>query len=49
MCAVVAVTPALSLDVDAVPMPWLQCHRRWMQFVVLEEAVLMKVDAVSLQ
>ena len=25
--AVVVVTPALSLNVDAVPMQWLQCHR----------------------
>ena len=49
MHAVVAVPPALSLNVNAVPRHWLQCHRRWMQFVVTEDAVPMKVDAVLLQ
>ena len=44
-----AVSPALSLNVDAVPMQWLQCHRRWMQYVVMEVAVPTKVDAVILQ
>ena len=44
----VAVPPALSLNVDAVPMHWLQCDRRWMQFVVTEDALLTKVDAVSM-
>ena len=40
---------ALSLNVDAVPMQWLQCHRRWIQYVVMDDAVPTKVDAVSLQ
>ena len=29
--AVAAVPPALSLNEDALPMQWLQCHRMWMQ------------------
>ena len=41
----VAVHPAPSLNVDSVPMQWLQCHRWWMQYVVTEDAVLTKVDA----
>ena len=38
----IAVPPALSGLVDAVPM-------QWMQYVMTDDAVLMKVDAVSLQ
>ena len=44
-----AVSPALSLNVDAMPMQWLQCNTRWMLYVVMEDAVLWKVDAVRLQ
>ena len=40
---------AVSLNVDAVPMHWMQCPTMWMQYVVTEDAVLMKVKAVSLQ
>ena len=49
MRAVVAVPHALSLNVDAVTMHWLQCHRRWMKFVVTEDAVPTRVIAVILQ
>ena len=45
----VAVSPAVSLNVDAVSMQGLQSHRRWMQYVVTEDAVPMKVDAVILR
>ena len=45
---VVSVPSALSLNVDAVPMHWLESHRRCMKFVVTEAAVLTKVDALSL-
>ena len=45
----VAVPSALSLNGDAVPMHWLQCHSRWMLYVVMEDAVLRKVDAVRQQ
>ena len=44
----VAVPPAMSGNVDAVPRQWMQFPTRWMQFVRTEDAVLMKVDAVSL-
>ena len=39
---------AMSLNSDAVPMQWMQCHTRFMQYVVTEHAVNMKVDAVIL-
>ena len=39
---------ALSGNVDAVFMQWMQCPIRWMQCVVMEDAVPTKVDAVSL-
>ena len=42
----VAVPPTISLNVDAVPM---QCPTRWIQYVVMEDAGPMKVDAVMLQ
>ena len=44
--AVVAVPPALSLNVDAVPMHCMQNLTRCMQKVVTEDAVPVKVDAV---
>ena len=44
----VVVPHALSLNVDAVPMHWLESHRRWMKFVVTKAAVLTKVDALTL-
>ncbi len=37
------------MNVDAVPIQWMQCPTRWMQYVVMEDAVPMKVDAVILQ
>ena len=40
--SVVVVPPALSGNVDAVP-------RQWMQYVVTEDAVSKKMDAVILQ
>ena len=46
--AVVAEPTEVSLNVHAVPMQWLQCHRRWIQYVVMDDAVPTKVDAVSL-
>ena len=45
----VAVPPAMSSKVDAVPMQWMQCPTTWMQYVVTEDAVPLKVDAVILQ
>ena len=41
----VAVNSTPSLNVNSVRMQWLQCHLRWMQYVVTEDAVLTKVDA----
>ena len=38
----------MSLNMDAVPMPWMQCHGRWMQYVVTVDLLPMKEDAVSL-
>ena len=45
--AVVAVSTALSEDVDAVPRHWMQCPTMCMQYVVMEDAVPMNVDAVT--
>ena len=45
----VAEPTAVSLNVDAVPMQWMQCPTMCMQYVVMEDAVPMKVDAVILQ
>ena len=45
----VVVPPGLSLNLDAVPMQWLQFQRSWMLYVVMEDSMLTKVDAVSLQ
>src|SRR3712207_8368176 len=39
---------ALSENVDAVPKHCMQCPTRCMQYVVTEDAVPMRVDAVSL-
>ena len=47
--AMVAVPPATSGKADAMPMQWMQCPTRWMQYVVTEDAVPMKLDAVYLQ
>ena len=49
VAAVVPVPPAMSSKVYAVPMQSLQCPTRWMHYVVKEDAVPMKVDAVFLQ
>ena len=43
----VAVCPALSLNVDAVHLQWMQCHTRWMQYVLSEDAVPMNVELVN--
>ena len=43
------VPPRVSLNVDAVPMQCMQCPTRWMQYVVTEDAVPTKVDAMRLQ
>ena len=45
----VAVPVAVSLNVAAVPILWLHCDPRWMQYAVMEDAVPMKMDAVILQ
>ena len=39
----------MSLILDAVPMQWMQCPTCQMQYVVMEDVVPMKVDAVILQ
>ena len=39
----------MSENVDAVPMQWMKFATRWMQYDVMEDAVLTKSDAVSLQ
>ena len=45
----VSVHTVVFLNVDAVPRQWMQCHTSWMQYVVSEDAVPMKVDAVILK
>ena len=47
--ALVAGHPALCWNVDAGVMQWMQCLTRRMQYVLLEDAVPMKVDPVNLQ
>ena len=42
----VAVPNAVYLNFDAV---WMQCPTRWMQYVLMEDAGPMKVDAVTLE
>ena len=44
--AVVVVSTAVSLNVDAVHMQSMPCPTGWMQYVVTEDAVAMKEDAV---
>ena len=44
----VAVPPAVYLNVDAVVMYWMQCPSMWMPYVVMEDPVIMKEDAVIL-
>ena len=46
--AVLAVPPVSYGKVDAVHMQWMQCPTRWMQYVVTEDGVPTKVDAVRL-
>ena len=46
---VVAVLSEKSGNVDAVPMQWMKSPTSWMQYIVMEEAVPMKLDAVLLQ
>ena len=45
----IAVTPTVSRNMDAVPMQCMQCPTSWMRYVVTEDVVPMKVEAVSLQ
>ena len=42
-------SPAVYLNLDAVLMQWMQCPSRWMPYDVLEDAVIMKEDAVIQQ
>ena len=44
-----AVPPALSGNVEAVVMQWMQCPRRWMKSILMEDSGPKKVDAVMLQ
>ena len=41
--------PAVYLSLDAVPMQWMQCPTRGVQYVVTDDAVPMKVGAELLQ
>ena len=45
----IAVSPALSLLMDAVVMQWTQCLTRRMQYVLSDDAVPMKVHVVNPQ
>ena len=47
--AVVAVSPAGSLIECAVPLHWIQCPTRWMKYLMTDDALPMKEDAVILQ
>ena len=47
--AVVAMPPVLSWNVVSLLMKCMQCPTRWLQYVVMEDPVHMKVDAVLLQ
>ena len=49
LAAVFAEANAVFLNVDEVPMLWMQCPKMCMQYVVMEDAVSMKLDSVSLQ
>ena len=43
----IEVHPTGSLNENAMPLQWIQCPTRWMQYVVMEDAVPTKMDAVS--
>ena len=47
--AVGAMPPEMSGNVDALPMQWMKCPTRWMQYVLTEDAVPIMVDAVLLK
>ena len=47
--AVVAVPTSVSLKVSAVPTQWMQCTLRFMPYVVMGDAVSMRVEAVIRQ
>ena len=49
IAAVVAEPTAVSLNMDGVPMQWMQYPIMCMQYVVMGDAVPMKVDSISLQ
>ena len=42
VAAAATVPPAMSGNVDAVPMQWMNCPTRWMQYAVMEDAVPMQ-------
>ena len=44
----VEVPHAGSLNENAVPLQWIQCPTRWMQYVMTDDALPMKVHAVFL-
>ena len=46
--AVVEVPHAGSLNENAVPLQWIQCPTRWMQYANMDDALPMKVHAVFL-
>ena len=51
MCCVTAwfaLHPAWSQNVAAVRMQWMLCPTRWMQYVMMDDAMPMKVDAVPM-
>ena len=48
VAAVVAVLSACSLNLEAVLMQCMQCHTRWMQHAVTEDALPRMLDAVIL-
>ena len=45
----VPVPPAVYLNLDAVLMQWIQCPSRWKPYDVLEDSVILKMDAVILK
>ena len=46
---VVAVPPAGSLNENALPLQWIQCPTKWMQYEMMDGALPMRDDAVILQ
>ena len=51
VCSVLAwfaLPAALSQNVAAVPMQWMQCAKMWMQYVMTDDAVPTKVDALCM-